>query len=154
MPSAVPRALMLLALAWVGVYWLLPGPWRPARSPQHLPDYSAEREPPPMTEGARGPTPALSATSPGQPSENSGPRLPGPAPEPEPVPEPEPGPVPGTDAAGERFHVVEPGDSLWKIALRYYGSGDRAAEIFEANRDVLKSPTSLKLGTRLRIPAR
>ena len=51
-----------------------------------------------------------------------------------------------------RVHVVEDGDSLWTIAERYYGSGVRYLEIFDANRDVLQSPDALTLGVSLRVP--
>jgi len=37
-------------------------------------------------------------------------------------------------------YVVEKGDSLSKIAKRFYGSGNEWKRIFEANTDVLKDP--------------
>jgi nucleoid-associated protein YgaU len=50
-------------------------------------------------------------------------------------------------------HVVAPGDTLSGLALRYLGSVARFPEIYEANRDVLRSPDDLKLGMVLRIPS-
>jgi nucleoid-associated protein YgaU len=47
---------------------------------------------------------------------------------------------------------VTKGESLWKIAERYYGDGSLYPKIFEANRDVLKDPDKIKVGQRLRIP--
>ncbi len=51
-----------------------------------------------------------------------------------------------------RTHEVRDGESLWVISKRHYGTGTRWTEIFEANRDVLPSADSLKVGTVLRIP--
>jgi tetratricopeptide (TPR) repeat protein len=55
-------------------------------------------------------------------------------------------------AAAGRRHVVAPGDTLYKIAQRYYGSGAKWPEILEANRDQLKSESSVRAGMELRIP--
>ena len=51
-------------------------------------------------------------------------------------------------------HVVQPGDSLGKIARRYYGTGSVATvkAIFEANRNVLKSRDTVVIGNTLRLP--
>jgi len=47
---------------------------------------------------------------------------------------------PGRDLAqGERF-TIQPGNSLWRIARRSYGSGTRYALIFAANRDQIADP--------------
>lgn len=53
---------------------------------------------------------------------------------------------------GGRKHVVAQGDTLYKIAQRYYGSGAKWPEILEANRDQLKSESSVRPGMELRIP--
>ncbi len=52
-------------------------------------------------------------------------------------------------------HVVEPGESLGKIAARHYGRAtpSRIAAIFEANRGVLKSINLVRANDELRIPA-
>ena len=52
-----------------------------------------------------------------------------------------------------RVRVVVDGDSLRSLAKRYLGSSDRYLEIYEANRDVLKSPELLEIGMRLKIPS-
>jgi nucleoid-associated protein YgaU len=44
------------------------------------------------------------------------------------------------------------GDTLSKIARRYYGSADRWPEILQANRDVLRDERNLPVGAALRIP--
>jgi len=54
--------------------------------------------------------------------------------------------------SAEQWHEVTKGESLWKIAERYYGDGSLYPKIFEANRDVLKDPDRIKVGQRLRIP--
>lgn len=53
---------------------------------------------------------------------------------------------------GPRTHVVTAGDTLAKIATRYYGSAARWREILEANRDVLGEGNNLVVGHSLRIP--
>ena len=56
------------------------------------------------------------------------------------------------DATGSRTHKVASGDTLGAIARKYLGSITKADAIYQANRDVLKSPDSLKVGQVLRIP--
>ena len=58
-------------------------------------------------------------------------------------------------AAAARTHVVVKGDTLYKLAARYYGSGSRAHQhqIAAANRDLLPDENSpLKIGMSLKIP--
>jgi tetratricopeptide (TPR) repeat protein len=64
---------------------------------------------------------------------------------------------PATTAANSpvtsnRRHVVAQGETLYKIAQRYYGSGSKWPEILEANRDVLKNENAVRPGMELRIP--
>ena len=49
-------------------------------------------------------------------------------------------------------YVVQDGESLWVIAEKFYGRGTRWNEIFEANRDLLAKPESVRVGMTLRIP--
>ncbi len=51
-----------------------------------------------------------------------------------------------------RKHVVAQGDTLYKIAQRYYGNGAKWPEILEANRDQLKNENAVRPGMELRIP--
>jgi nucleoid-associated protein YgaU len=62
-------------------------------------------------------------------------------------PEPKPAPVPKT-----RFHEVKRGESLSKIAKRYYGDPMKYTIIFEANQPLLKDPNLIYPGQTLRIP--
>jgi LysM repeat protein len=77
--------------------------------------------------GPAGARPALTARSPATPAANS-------------------------PATANRRHVVAPGDTLYKIAQRYYGNGSKWPEILEANRDVLKNENAVSPGMELRIP--
>ncbi len=48
-------------------------------------------------------------------------------------------------------HVIGEGDTLPKLAERYFGDRDRYREIFEANREVLHDPRLLPIGIELTI---
>jgi nucleoid-associated protein YgaU len=52
-----------------------------------------------------------------------------------------------------QFHTVVSGDSLSKIAKKYYGDAMKYPVIFEANKPMLKSPDLIYPGQVLRIPA-
>jgi len=54
----------------------------------------------------------------------------------------------------ERFdlYVIQKGDTLWKIANKFYKNGSKWHVLYDANRDVLPSPQSMKPGLELRIP--
>jgi LysM repeat protein len=54
----------------------------------------------------------------------------------------------------ETYYVIEKGDSLWKIAAKFLGSGNRYPEIFEANREVILDPDKIFPGQKIRIPAK
>jgi len=56
-----------------------------------------------------------------------------------------------TSAAG-RAHTVKKGESLWKIAKAELGDANRWNEIYELNRDKLKSPEALRDGMQLKLP--
>lgn len=49
-----------------------------------------------------------------------------------------------------RVHVVAHRETLWSIAVRYYGDGQRWREIAAANKDV--DPVKLGIGERLILP--
>lgn len=56
--------------------------------------------------------------------------------------------------SGDVTYKVGMGDSLGSMALRFYGDAGRAAVIFEANRTVLATPDSLRIGQELVLPRR
>jgi LysM repeat protein len=55
-------------------------------------------------------------------------------------------------AAATRRHTVSPGETLYSISKRYYGTGNDWRKIYLANRSVMTSETDMKVGTRLVIP--
>jgi ABC-type nitrate/sulfonate/bicarbonate transport system substrate-binding protein len=57
----------------------------------------------------------------------------------------------GVAAAGTSY-VVEPGDNLTRIALKFYNSQYKWGKIYEANRDTLKNPNYIYIGQQLIIP--
>jgi nucleoid-associated protein YgaU len=56
------------------------------------------------------------------------------------------------DTVARRQHVVAEGETLYGLAQRYYGDGERFVELYRANRDVLHRPERLEEGTVLVIP--
>ena len=65
-----------------------------------------------------------------------------------------PAPAPSTPAAAPapRTYTVASGDSLSKIAKKFYGDANKWQRIFEANRDIIKNPDLIKPGQVLKIP--
>ncbi|MEM9296454.1 MAG: LysM domain-containing protein [Planctomycetota bacterium] len=64
-----------------------------------------------------------------------------------PEPEPEAAPV------AALVHVVQPGESLYRIADRRLGDAGRFRELYELNRDRMDSETDLRPGQEIRLPA-
>ncbi len=64
------------------------------------------------------------------------------------------GELASTGAGSSRTHVVVAGETLSSIAGKYLGTQARYLDIFQANRDQLKSPDGLKIGMKLNIPDR
>ena len=50
------------------------------------------------------------------------------------------------------YYIVEKGDSLWKIAERFYGNGSKYPLIVEANLEVIKDADLIYPGQAIRIP--
>jgi nucleoid-associated protein YgaU len=63
-------------------------------------------------------------------------------------------PTPPAPAASVQIHLVEAGQTLSSISALYYGTGEQWPKIIEANSDILKNPSQLRPGMRLKIPAR
>ncbi|MFN3531539.1 MAG: LysM peptidoglycan-binding domain-containing protein [Candidatus Brocadia sp.] len=51
-----------------------------------------------------------------------------------------------------RKHIIQQGDSLYSLAVKYYNDGTKWNKIFDANRKILKDQKSLKIGQELVIP--
>ncbi|EGT4022985.1 TPA: LysM peptidoglycan-binding domain-containing protein [Clostridioides difficile] len=52
----------------------------------------------------------------------------------------------------QKTHKVVEGDTLFKIAKKYYGNGDLWEKIYKANEDKIKNPSVIKNGWVLIIP--
>jgi len=51
-----------------------------------------------------------------------------------------------------QYYEVQKGDTLSKIAERFYGDKMLYPKIFEANQDILTDPNKIEVGQKLRIP--
>lgn len=50
------------------------------------------------------------------------------------------------------FYVIQPGDTLSKLAKRYYGDAMQYPKIFEANREIIDDADKIFVGQKIRIP--
>ena len=60
--------------------------------------------------------------------------------------------APTRPGAAGRTHTVVKGDTLFNLAQKYYGDRAKWRDIYNANRDVMPSENSLRIGTELKIP--
>jgi nucleoid-associated protein YgaU len=51
-----------------------------------------------------------------------------------------------------RRHLVQEGETLAGLAEKYYGDKEKADTIYQANRELLKSPQQIDIGAELVIP--
>ncbi len=51
-----------------------------------------------------------------------------------------------------KVYEVVGGDTLSKIAKKFYGDANKYMKIFEANKDQLKDPDKINVGQKLKIP--
>ena len=51
------------------------------------------------------------------------------------------------------YYEIQSGDTLWAVAKKFYGSGNKYTKIFEANKEVIKDPDKIYPGQKIRIPA-
>jgi len=68
------------------------------------------------------------------------------------LPEPATVDIPAPAAGEARVHTVAAGENLSIISNHYYNTPNRWREIFDANRDVMKTENQLVPGMKLRIP--
>ncbi|MDE7052207.1 MAG: LysM peptidoglycan-binding domain-containing protein [Lachnospiraceae bacterium] len=60
---------------------------------------------------------------------------------------------------GFQVYVVKKGDTLWDLAVKYYGSGSKYVKIYNANKtstegfDAIKNPDKIYPGWRIKIPS-
>lgn len=50
-------------------------------------------------------------------------------------------------------YTVQPGDCLWSISQRFYGTGTRWNVIYETNKSIIRKPDFIQIGQILEIPA-
>lgn len=55
---------------------------------------------------------------------------------------------------GDKLVIVQPGNSLWRIARRSYGEGQMFSIIYEANRDQIRDPDLIYPGQVFSVPDR
>ena len=60
--------------------------------------------------------------------------------------------APEAPRAAPTIHTVEKGESLSKIAKRYYGDAKKWRAIFDANRDKIENPDLIFPGQEFTIP--
>ncbi len=53
---------------------------------------------------------------------------------------------------GTQYYIIQTGDTLSKIAQRFYGDPMKYPQIFQANLEVIKSPDLIFPGQKIRIP--
>lgn len=56
------------------------------------------------------------------------------------------------NAPNIKSYTVNSGDSLWKIAKKFYGDGSKWRVIYEANKSVISNPNVIKNGIKINIP--
>ncbi len=49
-------------------------------------------------------------------------------------------------------YTVKKGDTLWRIAKKYYGNGAKYIKIYNANKNIIKNPNKLTIGWKIKIP--
>lgn len=61
-------------------------------------------------------------------------------------------PPPKPEEEKIEYYIIQPGDTLSKIAKHYYGNANKYPVIFEANREVIKDANLIFPGQKIRIP--
>lgn len=59
---------------------------------------------------------------------------------------------PSENAPNEKNYTIKKGDTLWNVAKKLYGDGEKYKLIYEANKDKIKNPNLVKEGQKLIIP--
>lgn len=65
----------------------------------------------------------------------------------------EPRPTSSNAPSGGKTYTVAKGDTLWKIAKKFYGNGSKYPVIQNANKDKIKNPNLIYVGQVLTIPS-
>ena len=59
--------------------------------------------------------------------------------------------APAPQTASQNLYVVKKGDTLWKIAQRLFGDGEKWREIYERNRNIIRDPDLIYEGQALNV---
>lgn len=59
-----------------------------------------------------------------------------------------------TEPATTNTYIVKEGDSLYRIAQKLLGDGERYDDIYQANKDKLSSANDIRVGMKLKLPTR
>ena len=59
--------------------------------------------------------------------------------------------APAAQTAQQNLYVVQKGDTLWKIAQKLFGNGERWREIYERNRSIIRDPDLIYEGQALNV---
>ena len=57
-----------------------------------------------------------------------------------------------TTTPSGRVHITEASDTLWNIAQKYYGDGNKWVLIYEQNKEKIHNPEAMVAGVELEIP--
>jgi len=60
---------------------------------------------------------------------------------------------PPAAAASAKTHIVKPGETLWAIAQKHLGAGNRYTEVYNLNKDKVKNPSLIYAGQVLTLPS-
>ncbi len=55
-------------------------------------------------------------------------------------------------AANVDYYEIKSGDTLWAVAKKYYGDGNKYTKIVEANKEVIKNADKIFPGQKIRLP--
>jgi len=53
---------------------------------------------------------------------------------------------------GQKKYIVQKGEGLWQVSEKHYNDGNKYFQIYEANKDKMKSPEDIREGMELLIP--
>ncbi len=61
-------------------------------------------------------------------------------------------PPPGGPSGLGQVHLIQPGQTLYSLAVKYYNDGQQWPRILEANSERISDPGKIRVGTKLIIP--
>lgn len=61
-------------------------------------------------------------------------------------------PTKTTPKVSTRYYTIQKGDTLWGIAVKYYGNGSQYTKIYNANKNIIKNANLIYPGQKIVIP--